>query len=76
MGANGLKQRIERYERENREAAEMITADPERYPGIMQEWAARTIAYQLAFHSSNPWRDGLSEEDRNELADLMAWRRR
>lgn len=33
-------------------------------------------AYRRAFHARDPWRDGLTEEDRNELADLQAFRRR
>jgi hypothetical protein len=55
----------------NLKAAEIIVADPERYPDIMRDWAASTIA----FHIRNPC-EGFSEEDRTELSDLMAWRRR
>lgn len=74
MRRAGIKRRVEQYEAANREAAQIILADPTRYPGLMQEWAH--MAYQLAFHSPNPWREGMSEEDRDELADLMAWHRR
>ena len=69
-----IKRRIEKYQAANREAAQVILADPERYPGLMQEWAH--MAYRLAFQTPNPSREGVSEEDRDELSDLMAWNRR
>ena len=32
------------YAGENLEAARLIAADPERYPGLMTEWARRILA--------------------------------
>jgi len=37
-------QRVERFERDNIEAARIIAADPRRYPGAMQTWVARVLA--------------------------------
>jgi hypothetical protein len=34
------------------------------------------MAYQQAFHISDPRRDGLSEKDWDEMSDLKAWNRR
>ena len=39
-----IQRRRADYERDNREAAEMIAADPERYPGAQQTWARMTLA--------------------------------
>ncbi len=33
-----------KYDAANLEAARIIAADPERYPGGMQEWAQRVLA--------------------------------
>ncbi len=74
MRREGIKRRVEEYQAANREAAQIILADPARYPGLMQEWAH--LAYQRAFHVPDPWRTEMSDEDRDELADLMAWHRR
>jgi hypothetical protein len=73
-GRKTIERKIKQYEAKNREAAAIILADPERYPGAMQEWARR--AYRRAFHTRDPWRDGLSEADLDDLSDLMAWHRR
>lgn len=74
MARASLKRRVEQYQAANTEAAQIIIADPARYPGLMQEWAHR--AYKRAFHDPDPWREGVSEDDRDDLADLMAWNRR
>ena len=36
------------YQRQNEEAARIIAADPERYPGLPQQWAALVIEKQTA----------------------------
>jgi hypothetical protein len=53
MGVKSLKSKMERYAEGNLEAAQIIIADSDRYQGVMQEWAARTIAL---FHIENPSR--------------------
>jgi len=76
MKAKASKRTVEPFDVIKRAAAANIRAGPGSHPVIMQESVARTEAYQLAFHTRNPWRDGFSEEDRDELSDLMAWNRR
>ena len=34
----------ETYPRQNREAAKIIAAEPDRYPGLLQEWARRVLS--------------------------------
>jgi hypothetical protein len=69
-----VKQKVREYQARNREAARIILADPERYPGGLQQWAR--MAYKQAFHTPDPQRDGLSEEDWNEMSELRTWNRR
>jgi hypothetical protein len=68
-----FKKKVREYEANNREAARIILADPERYPGGLQQWAR--MAYQQAFHTPDPHREGLSQEG-DEMSDLRAWNRR
>lgn len=74
MKVGKISSRVRQYHQGNREAAKIILANPDRYPGMMQEWAH--LVNESASDSGNPHREGLSEEDRNDLSDLMAWRRR
>ena len=69
-----FRKKVREYEASNQEAARIILADPERYPGALQQWAR--MAYQQAFHTPDPWRDGLSERDRDEMSEPRAWNRR
>jgi len=40
MNKTDSRAKVDFYRASNIEAARIITADPERYPGLMQEWAA------------------------------------
>jgi hypothetical protein len=37
------QRKAESYRAGNIQAAKIISADPERYPGLMQEWAHRVL---------------------------------
>jgi len=43
MSATTHQHKAELYRASNIEAARIITADPQRYPGLMQEWAAMVL---------------------------------
>ena len=36
--------KIDRYRAGNIEAARIIAVDPDRYPGLLQEWARRVLS--------------------------------
>jgi hypothetical protein len=92
MGVKSLKSKMERYAAGNLESARILLADPERYQGLMLEWAARIIA---VFHIENPSREaeaapqpaearlkaaepreGLSLQDRSEIISDLTSNRR
>lgn len=39
----GRQRKAEYYATANIECARLIAADPDRYPGLMQEWAAKVL---------------------------------
>jgi hypothetical protein len=51
MSRTATKERIERYEVANADAALIVLSDPERYQGGLLEWA-ELVAYRLA--TGNP----------------------
>ncbi len=51
------RQRLgETYERQNQEAAQIIAADPERYPGVMQQWARLVLQRSSDQRPAKEWR--------------------
>lgn len=41
--SNTHLKKLEAYTMANLEAARIVAADPERYPGLMQEWASAVL---------------------------------
>ena len=66
----------ERYEGARLDWAQLVanrfaTEHPGRYPELEQVWAKQ--ACKEAFHTKQPGREEMTEEEREELADLIEW---
>jgi hypothetical protein len=68
MRVKSLKSKMERSAAANLESAQIIIAGPERYQGLMSEWAARTV---VLFLIENPSHQGLTDATALKAAEIV-----